>query len=148
MSNKCLALVVTYALNFRRPQRDCLGTFSCMIFQRSGPLGCFPFLEETSERDDVQWTASASADDANGLNCVSLAGLCVKKKRDEDASPLHLLYREWMVQVINTFLQCNDTLWNAFEGRNRFSAKLAIFRVFWCVPLLEHSCSVSLKQPC
>ena len=47
---------------------------------------CFPFLEETSERDDFWWTASASADDVNGLNRKSLAGRGVEKLRGEGTS--------------------------------------------------------------
>ena len=44
---------------------------------------CFPFLEETSERNDFWWTASASADDVNGPNCKFPAGLGVEKLRGE-----------------------------------------------------------------
>ena len=44
---------------------------------------CFPFLEETSERDQFWWTTSTSTDGANGLNCKSLAGLDVEKLRGE-----------------------------------------------------------------
>ena len=44
---------------------------------------CFPFLEETSEKDDFRWTASTSADGANGLNCKSLVGLGVEQLRGE-----------------------------------------------------------------
>ena len=47
---------------------------------------CFPFLEETSERDEIGWTASARADGANGLNGKSLAGLDVDKLRGEGTS--------------------------------------------------------------
>ena len=34
------------------------------------------------------WTASATADNANGPNRVSLSGLDVEKKRGEDAPPV------------------------------------------------------------
>ena len=40
-----------------------------------------------SERDEIYWTASASADGANGPNCKSLAGLDVEKLRGEGTSP-------------------------------------------------------------
>ena len=39
-------------------------------------------------RGMVWWTASATADDANGPNRVSLSGLDVEKKRGEDAPPV------------------------------------------------------------
>ena len=42
---------------------------------------CLLFLGATSERDELYWTAIASADDANGLNCKSLAGPDVEKLR-------------------------------------------------------------------
>ena len=34
------------------------------------------------------WTASATADNANGPNRVSVSGLYVEKKRGEDAPPV------------------------------------------------------------
>ena len=51
--------------------------------ERSAVARCFPFLEETSERNDFWWTASASADDVNGPNCKFPAGLGVEKLRGE-----------------------------------------------------------------
>ena len=47
-----------------------------------------PFLVETSQRYGFRWTASARADDANGLNRVSLSSLDVEKKRGEDVPPV------------------------------------------------------------
>ena len=49
----------------------------------SAMVRCFPFLEETSERGEFWWTASSSADGANGLNRKSLAGQGVEKLRGE-----------------------------------------------------------------
>ena len=46
------------------------------------------FLVETSKRYGFWWTASATADNANGSNRVSLSGLGVEKKRGEGASPV------------------------------------------------------------
>ena len=40
---------------------------------------CFPFLEETSEKDETWWAASAGADGANDLNSKSLAGVDAEK---------------------------------------------------------------------
>ena len=44
---------------------------------------CFPFLEGMSERGDFRLTASENADNANGPNCMFLAGLDVEKLRGE-----------------------------------------------------------------
>ena len=100
----------------------------------SAMVRCFPFLEETSERDEFWWTASTSTDGANGLNCKCLAGLDVEKLSGEGTPPvgqkcrsdgswfakilkLHLFCGELLVQVSETFLQRKPTLWNAFERR-------------------------------
>ena len=95
---------------------------------------CFPFLEYTFERDDVWWTASTSTDGANGPNRKCLAGLGVEKLRGE-CTPLWFrsvaqmghgarkfcnctfFHGESLVQVSDNFLQCKDTLLNAFERR-------------------------------
>ena len=52
----------------------------------SASVRCFPFLEETSERDESWWTASASADGANAPYRQSLDCLDVKKLRGEGTS--------------------------------------------------------------
>ena len=111
VSNNCLALVVTKEPIFRRPQRDHLGTFSCINCQRSGPLGCLQFLEETSERDDVWWTASASADGAYGLNRVSLAGLCVEKSVTKMHPPCTEVSLRWV-------MKCKKFLYRTIFMRN------------------------------
>ena len=49
----------------------------------SAMVRCFPFLEETFERDEFLGTASTSTDGANGLNRKSSAGLDVEKLRGE-----------------------------------------------------------------
>ena len=63
-------------------QRGGRGVKSCVAYL------LLPFLMETSWRYDFWWTASARADDANGLNRVSLSGLDVEKKRGEDVPPV------------------------------------------------------------
>ena len=122
--------------------------------KRNVVVRCYPFLEETSEREDFERTASANASDANGLIRKCLAVLGVEKLLGEGTFPLttsvaqmgHCSRKIWfctfssgesLVQVSDVFLHCNDTLWNAFEQRKlRFFAKIVINRVFFGVSLV------------
>ena len=121
----------------------------------------FSFLEETSGRDGFSWTASASVDSANDLNHMSAPCLDVEELRGEGMSPLarsvaqmcHGLRKFWICtflvgncwcRSVTVFLQCNDTLWNAFVQRKQiFLKKLQFFEFFGVFLWLERECSVS-----
>ena len=68
----------------------------------SAMVRCFPFLEETSERDEHWWTAITSTDGANGSNRKSLAGLNVEKLRGE-STPLWTRSVAQMDHVLQKF---------------------------------------------
>ena len=48
----------------------------------------YPFLVETSVRDEIWWTTSTTPDKTNGLNRKSLTGLDVEKLRGKGTPPL------------------------------------------------------------